>query len=94
MACKIKGEIRLKFIFLLQRKDNIVRKMKQNHTKHVYFSFFNPLKVTDVLEIESLRKFMQANSPWGETGINPLFKHVKKSAMITISFYPLLRMPL
>ena len=28
--------------------------MKQNHTKHVYFSFFNPLKVTDELEIESL----------------------------------------
>ena len=28
--------------------------MKQNHTKHVYFSFFNPLKVTGELEIESL----------------------------------------
>ena len=28
--------------------------MKQNHTNHVYFSFFNPLKVTDELEIESL----------------------------------------
>ena len=27
---------------------------KQNHTKHVYFSFFNPLKVTGELEIESL----------------------------------------
>ena len=25
-----------------------------NETKHVYFSFFNPLKVTDELEIESL----------------------------------------
>ena len=28
--------------------------MKQNHTKHVYFSFFNPFKVTGELEIESL----------------------------------------
>ena len=28
--------------------------MKQNHTKHVYFSFFNPLKVTGKLEIDSL----------------------------------------
>ena len=27
---------------------------KQNHTKYVYFSFFNPLKVTGELEIESL----------------------------------------
>ena len=25
-----------------------------DETKHVYFSFFNPLKVTDELEIESL----------------------------------------
>ena len=28
--------------------------MKQNHTKHVYFSLFNPSKVTDELEIEGL----------------------------------------
>ena len=28
--------------------------MKQNLTEHVYFLFFNPLKVTDELEIESL----------------------------------------
>ena len=36
-----------KFVFLLPRKkENIVRKMKQNHTKHVYFSFFDPVKVT------------------------------------------------
>ena len=28
--------------------------MKQNHRKHVYLSFFNPLKVTGKLEIESL----------------------------------------
>ena len=41
----------LKFIFLLPRKnDNI----ETNHTKHVYFSFFNPLKVNDELEIKSL----------------------------------------
>ena len=46
----------LKIIFPLPRKkDNAVRTMNQNHTKHVYFSFFNPLKVTDELEIESLR---------------------------------------
>ena len=45
----------LKFIFLLLRKkDNIVRKTKQHNTKHVYFSFSNPLKVTGELEIESL----------------------------------------
>ena len=45
----------LKFIFLLPRKkDNFVRTMKQNHTKHFYFSFFNPVKVTGELEIESL----------------------------------------
>ena len=45
----------LKFIFLLPRKnDNIVHAMKQNHTKHFYFSFFNPLKVADELEIENL----------------------------------------
>ena len=45
----------LKFIFLLLRKkDKIVRTKKQNHIKHVYFSFFNPLKVTGELEIESL----------------------------------------
>ena len=28
--------------------------MKQNHTKHAYFSFFDPLKVTGELEMESL----------------------------------------
>ena len=28
--------------------------MKQNHTKYVYFLFFNPLKVTGELKIESL----------------------------------------
>ena len=36
------------------RKDNIVRTMKQNHIKHVYFLFFNPLKVTGELELETL----------------------------------------
>ena len=28
--------------------------MKRIHTKNVYFSFFNPLKVTGELELESL----------------------------------------
>ena len=43
-----------KFIVLSPRKkDNIVRMMKQNHEKHLYLSFFNPLKVTGELEIES-----------------------------------------
>ena len=42
----------LKFIFLLpSKKDNFVGIIKQNLTKHVYISFFNPLKV-------------QANSKW------------------------------
>ena len=36
--------------------------MKQSHTKYIYFSFFNPLKVTDKLEIKSFRM-----SPWGQT---------------------------
>lgn len=44
-----------KFIFLLPKiEDNIVRMMKQNHTKRVYFSFFNTLNVTGELEIQSL----------------------------------------
>ena len=44
-----------KVIFLLLRKkDNIVRMMKQNHTKLVYFSFFNPLKVKANSKIKSL----------------------------------------
>ena len=42
------------YLSLTQKKENIVRTMKQNHTIHVYFSFFNPLKVTGELEIESL----------------------------------------
>ena len=42
------------YLSLAEKKDNLERKMKQNHTKHVYFSFFNPWKVTDQLEIESL----------------------------------------
>ena len=41
----------LKFIFLLPWKnDNIVPTMRRNHTKHVYFSFFTPLKATGELE--------------------------------------------
>ena len=53
----------LKFIFLLPRKGKIVRTMKQNHTKHVYFSVFYPLKMTGGLEIESLGRVY-----WGELG--------------------------
>ena len=41
------------YLSLTEKKDNIVCTMKQNHTKHVYFSFFNPLKVTDDLKVES-----------------------------------------
>ena len=37
--------------------------MNQKYTKHVYFSFFNPLKVTGELEIESLGWVY-----WGELG--------------------------
>lgn len=46
----------LKFIFLAyqEKKENIVCMMKQNHTKQVYSSFFNPLKVTGKLKLESL----------------------------------------
>ena len=40
------------------------------------FIFLMPRKkdniVPDELEIESLDEFMGANSPWGETGINPI----------------------
>jgi len=47
----------------------------QDETKHVYFSFFNLLKVNDELEIESFEfmgaKSERANSPWRKTGINP-----------------------
>ena len=45
----------LKISFSLrEKKDNIVRTIKQNHTKHIYFSLFNPLKVTGHFEIERL----------------------------------------
>ena len=37
-----------------ETKWNETTTMKQNHTKHVYFSFFNPLKATSELEIKSL----------------------------------------
>ena len=53
----------LKFICLLPKKGNIVRTMKQNHTKHVYFSVFCPLRVTGGLEKESLGRVY-----WGELG--------------------------
>ena len=42
------------YLSLTEKKKDIVCMMKQNHTKHVYFLFFNPLKVTGKLEIESL----------------------------------------
>ena len=41
----------LKFIFLKPKKRQYCTHYE---TKHVYFSFFNPVKVTDELEIESL----------------------------------------
>ena len=44
--------ITIQFIFLIPRKKTIL--CTHNETKPVYFSFFNPLKVTDKLEIESL----------------------------------------
>ena len=43
-----------------KKKDNSVRRMKQNLTEHVYFLFFNPLKVTGGLEIARM-------SSWGRT---------------------------
>jgi hypothetical protein len=38
-------KIYLSLIDQKSKKDNIVGIMKQNHTEHVYFSFFSPLKV-------------------------------------------------
>ena len=40
----------------------MMRMMKQNHTKQVYFSLFILLKVTGELEIAKFRM-----SPWGRT---------------------------
>ena len=37
-----------------------------DETKHVYFSFFNPLKVTDELEIVSLRRVHGSELGGGE----------------------------
>ena len=61
-----------------KRKDSTVRMIKQNRTKHIYFSLFNPLKVTGELEIESLEWVQgcelgggELTVPWGETGIIP-----------------------
>ena len=42
------------YLSFTEKKDNFERTMKQNHTKHVHISLFNPLKVTGKLEIESL----------------------------------------
>ena len=50
------------YILLPRKKGNILRTMKRNRTDHVCFSFFNPLKVTGELEIESLGCIHGANS--------------------------------
>ena len=44
--------------------------MKQNHTKHVYFSFFNPLKVTNKPEIESLQWVHRCELGGGELAMS------------------------
>ena len=53
------------------QKGNIVRTMKQNHTKHVYFSVFYPLKVTGGLEIESLGRVYWGELSGGELANSP-----------------------
>ena len=42
------------YLSLTKKKDNIGHTVKQNHTKHLYFLLFYPLKVTGRLKIESL----------------------------------------
>lgn len=42
------------YLSFTEKNDNLLFMMKQNHSKLVYFSFFNPLKVTGKLERESL----------------------------------------
>ena len=59
--------------------------VKQNHTKHGYFSFFSPLKVTGKLEIESLGQVHggeqgRGELTRGETGILP--QQYKKDQMV------------
>ena len=49
--------------FLIPRKRQYCA---HDATKHVYFSFFNPLKVTDQLEIESLGWVYGGELCWGE----------------------------
>ena len=61
------------YIPLTEKKDNIVRMMKQNHTKHVYFSFFNPLKVNDEFEIESLEWVLGGELAMGWNRYKPNF---------------------
>ena len=66
----------LKIYLSLTEKKNIVHTVKQNHTKDGYFSFFNPLKVTGKLEIESLGQVHgdeqgRGELTRGETGIIP-----------------------
>ena len=44
--------------------------MKQDHSKHVYFLFFNPLKVTGELEIESLGRVLKGQTCHGEKPVS------------------------
>ena len=58
----------LKFIFLLPRKkDNIVCTMKQNHTKHVYFSFFISIEGDWRTQNRKLRMSSWGRKGWGRT---------------------------
>ena len=49
-----------------EKKGNIVYMMKQNHKKHVYFLFLNPLKVPGKLEIGSLEWVHRCELSGGE----------------------------
>ena len=49
--------------------------MKQNHRKHVYLSFFNPLKVTGELEIESLGRVHGGELGGGELAMGRNWYH-------------------
>lgn len=43
------------YLSFTEKNDNLLFMMKQNHSKLVYFLFFNPLKVTGKHERESLK---------------------------------------
>lgn len=73
----------LTFIFVLPRKkDHIVRIMKQNHTKHVYFSLFNPLKVTDKFEIEILGRVRGGELFMGLNQYKPIAGSCRKKLIL------------